>query len=65
MSLQPKPSLTAKDYLVWERRQETRHEFLDGEIFAMTGASREHNLVCLQYRRQSAYPTARETLRGL
>ena len=47
MSLQPKPSLTAQDYLAWERQQETRHEFFDGEIFAMTGASREHNLVCV------------------
>nr|WP_209262270.1 Uma2 family endonuclease [Thiorhodococcus minor] len=30
----------------WERRQETRHEYVGGEIFAMTGASRAHNLIC-------------------
>ncbi|WP_295391897.1 Uma2 family endonuclease [uncultured Thiodictyon sp.] len=47
MNTQPKPHLTPKDYLVWERQQETRHEYFDGEIYAMTGASREHNLVCL------------------
>ena len=47
MNPQPQPRLTPQDYLAWERRQETRHEFFDGEIFAMTGASREHNLVCL------------------
>jgi len=46
MSVQPTPHPSAQDYLAWERRQETRHEFLDGEIFAMTGASRKHNLVC-------------------
>ncbi|WP_295591317.1 Uma2 family endonuclease [uncultured Lamprocystis sp.] len=32
--------------MAWERRQDTRHAFFDGEIFAMTGASREHHLVC-------------------
>jgi len=47
MSTQPQPRLTPQQYLAWERQQETRHEFFDGEIFAMTGASREHNLVCL------------------
>ncbi|AUB85090.1 Uma2 family endonuclease [Candidatus Thiodictyon syntrophicum] len=46
MSLQARPHVTAQEYLAWERRQETRHEYVDGEIYAMTGASREHNLVC-------------------
>ena len=39
--------MTPQDYLAWERQQDTRHEFFDGEVFAMTGASRAHNLVCL------------------
>ncbi len=47
MSTQPKQRLTSGDYLAWERQQEVRHEFFDGELYAMTGASREHNLVCL------------------
>lgn len=46
MSARLRPQITPQDYLAWERRQETRHEFLDGEIFVMTGASREHNLLC-------------------
>ncbi len=46
MSLQPMTYLTEQDYLAWERQQETRHEFFDGKIFAMTGASRAHNLLC-------------------
>ena len=46
MNRQPQPRLTPLEYLAWERQQGTRHEFFDGEIFAMTGASREHNLVC-------------------
>ena len=46
MSAQPHFFLTANDYLAWERQQETRHEYLEGQIFAMTGASRAHNMLC-------------------
>lgn len=45
ISIQPQPLLTSHEYLAWERRQETRHEYVNGEIHAMTGASREHNLI--------------------
>lgn len=37
--------MSAEDYLALERRSETRSQYLDGEIFAMTGASRRHNLL--------------------
>ena len=37
--------MTAQDYLDWEHRQDIRHEYYDGEVYAMTGASREHNLL--------------------
>jgi Uma2 family endonuclease len=47
MSAQTLPNLTPTEYLHWEREQETRHEYYQGEIFAMTGASRAHNLICL------------------
>lgn len=40
-----KPYLTPEEYLAIERRAETRSEYLDGEMFAMGGASRNHNLV--------------------
>lgn len=59
MDSQPKPQLTPQEYLAWERQQATRHEFFDGEIFAMTGASREHNLVC-----GNAFATLHAQLRG-
>lgn len=40
------PKLSATEYLAWERRQiDIRHEFVDGEVFAMTGASRAHNTI--------------------
>lgn len=38
----PAIRLTAADYLAWEQAQPTRHEFWDGEIFAMAGAEERH-----------------------
>ncbi len=38
---------TPAEYLALERQAEHKSEYLDGEIFAMTGASRRHNLICL------------------
>lgn len=35
--------LSAADYLAWERLQPTRHEFFEGEVFAMAGGSLRHN----------------------
>lgn len=36
---------TVAEYLAFERASETKHEFYDGEIFAMAGASESHNLI--------------------
>jgi Uma2 family endonuclease len=45
MSVAPKRKFTAAEYLAIERQAEYRSEFLDGEMFAMAGASREHNIL--------------------
>jgi Uma2 family endonuclease len=45
MSAEPQQRLSVAEYLAFERASETRHEYLNGEIFAMSGASREHNLI--------------------
>lgn len=45
MSVEPKQRLSVQDYLAIERHSETRNEYLDGEMFAMTGATRWHNLI--------------------
>lgn len=45
MASDPKPRVSPEDYLALERRSEARSEYLNGEIFAMTGASRRHNLL--------------------
>ncbi len=38
---------TPQEYLALERKAETRSEYVNGEIYAMAGASREHNLISL------------------
>ncbi len=45
MSSQPTTYLTPEEYLALERKAEFKSEYIDGEIVAMTGASRKHNLV--------------------
>ena len=45
MSAIPKTKLTPEEYLESERKSEERHEYFNGEIFAMSGAKRNHNKV--------------------
>jgi len=45
MSTQPKSYLSPDEYLANERRAEQKSEYFNGEIFAMAGASRRHNLL--------------------
>ena len=45
MSTAEKRRLTAAEYLAIESTSEIRHEFLDGEMFAMSGGSLWHNLI--------------------
>jgi Uma2 family endonuclease len=45
MTVHDKRYVTPEEYLTLERAAETKSEYLDGEIIAMTGASRRHSLV--------------------
>ncbi len=46
MTAQPVPDLLSiDDYLHGEETREIKHEYLDGLIYAMTGATRKHNLL--------------------
>ena len=36
---------TEADYLQWEARQPVRHEYIGGQIHAMTGATLRHNVI--------------------
>ncbi len=43
MAVNPKQQWTVEQYLDFERESEIRHEFYNGEIFAMAGAEPAHN----------------------
>jgi Uma2 family endonuclease len=43
----PLSYLTIEEYLKAEDRSQIRHEYLGGQIFAMSGGSKEHNLIAL------------------
>ena len=44
--MQPKPApLSPAQYLEWEEKSPVKHEYVDGEIYAMSGAKRRHNLI--------------------
>lgn len=38
---------SVEEYLSFEREAEERHEYLDGQIYAMAGESPEHGTVCI------------------
>lgn len=38
---------SAADFLAWEESQAEKHEFVAGEVFAMTGARQDHVIVSL------------------
>ncbi len=44
-AIEPFKALTEEEYLAFERVSHVRHEYLRGHVFAMAGASREHNLL--------------------
>jgi len=39
------PRISPEEYLAHERQAATKSEYLNGELFSMTGASRRHNLI--------------------
>jgi Uma2 family endonuclease len=47
MASEARRRMTVEEYLASERQSETRNEYLHGETFAMTGASRHHNRIAL------------------
>jgi Uma2 family endonuclease len=50
--LQEKKWMTPEEYLAFEKNSEIKHEFCDGEIFAMTGASLNHNRISRNIQRE-------------
>ena len=38
--------MTLEEYFDFEDGNAMRHEYVDGEVFAMSGATRRHNAIC-------------------
>jgi Uma2 family endonuclease len=47
MTTHPQPRLSPEEYLRIERAAEWKSEYIDGEMFAMAGASRRHVLIAM------------------
>jgi Uma2 family endonuclease len=45
VTTQPESHITPEEYLALERQAATKSEYLDGEMFAMSGATREHTQI--------------------
>jgi Uma2 family endonuclease len=56
---QPRQGFSPEDYLAWENLQDTRNEYIAGEVFAMVGARDAHNTVS-----GNLYMVLRNHLRG-
>lgn len=54
MATQPRIRLHPDEYLLEERRADTKSEFHDGEVLAMAGASYAHNLIVANVRELGA-----------
>ncbi|MEB3175899.1 MAG: Uma2 family endonuclease, partial [Cyanobacteriota bacterium] len=52
-------SMTAPEYLAWEAEQPYRHEYIEGQVYAMAGGTLPHNYITL-----NVYSLLRSRLRG-
>lgn len=53
MSIQPKPYYSFEDYLAAEREcTDAKHEYVAGQVFAMVGATYNHNLITTNLARE-------------
>jgi Uma2 family endonuclease len=43
------PRFTPEEYFAWEEQQKYRHEYLDGEVYTMTGGTINHSKIALNF----------------
>ncbi len=43
------PKLTPEEYFAWEEQQEIKHEYFDGEVYAMTGGTLNHSEISANF----------------
>jgi Uma2 family endonuclease len=39
------PRITPEEYFAWEERQEVKHEYFEGEVFAISGGTTNHSKI--------------------
>lgn len=49
MVASPQFSFSPEEYLEWEERQEIRYEYLEGEVYAMTGGTLPHSEIAVNF----------------
>jgi len=42
------PQLTPEEYFAWEEKQIEKHEYINGEVYAMGGGSKNHSLIAVR-----------------
>jgi Uma2 family endonuclease len=45
------PKFTAEEYFSWEEQQLERHEYMDGEVYAMSGGTVSHSQIASNFNR--------------
>ena len=43
------PRFTPEEYFNWEEQQLERHEYIDGEVYAMSGGSVNHGRISIKF----------------
>ena len=64
MSRPAEQFITVTDYLALERQAETKSEYLNGQIYAMSGASEEHNTIVFNLARRIGNQLDKKPCRG-
>ena len=59
MAAQPNTPMSRDEYLAFEREQGEKYEYVAGQVFAMVGVSRQHNLI-LSSTLAHLYPQVRQ-----
>lgn len=43
------PKFTPEEYFAWEEQQLERHEYIDGEVYAMSGGTQNHSDIAMNF----------------
>jgi Uma2 family endonuclease len=43
------PRFTPEEYFAWEEKQPVRHEYINGEVYAMSGGTINHSEIALNF----------------